>query len=507
VIRTSRFLPLLLIATATLAVGCRSTPDPVAPVVRDSSTFLGLAVTEASGLSDPLARASLYARIAVGYREIGDEASVASLARAALGLARSAGATEESIRTRLDLAPLLAATGDDAAALTALDAGLQFASTAPDPRTRASLLPAIVESALRSDEAARPVLRRAVDEVYVIEDPRQRVEALIAIAELYQAGDETLPVTGLIQQAIPAVRSVQDPYTRGVLFSRLAVLASATSETRLAGRLGENTLSEVDRAGPPAGDDADRLLVIVERLGALGLSDEAVSLIDLFPDAYHRAVGFSLLGTHAASYAIGLEYLRRAAEAVEGLDTAEGVEEPSRRVDIHTRIGAGYADYAATRQALAHAAAALELLVAHPEVYELIEPAGRLVALYVRLDEIQAARNLLLQAPDAYVRGTVAVRAADELITEGRLGLADDFLTVALVASDEATYLADGLRQEIVGRFARTGSIRLAIRTVERMEDELLRARSVVELAVVAEPAGLVTPIYRADLASVLAGR
>ena len=114
---------------------------------------------------------------------------------------------------------------------------------------------------------------------------------------------------------------------------------------------------------------------------------------------------------------------------------------------------------------------------------------------------------MLLSAPDEYIRGSVAVRAANRLIDEGRLGLADDFLTIALIASDEATYLADGLRQQIVPGFAQTGSIRLAIRTIERIDDELLRARSVAELAVLAEPAGLVTPIYRADLASVLASR
>lgn len=493
-----RALPGALIALAAALLGaCRSAPEPLEPDIADQTTFLGLAVAEASRLEDSLDQADLYTRIARGYRELGDEASVSTLAQTALQLARAEGATEESIRTRLDLAPMLAATGNDDAALAALETGLAFAATAPDPRTRASLLPAVVASALGSDEPARPLLRRAVDEVYVIEDARQRAEALIEVANLYQAGDTTLPVTGLIQQAIPAVRSVGAPGQRAVLFARLAVLASRTNERRLAERLADNAISEIESF-----EVTDQeLLQTVSSLGQVGRLEEAVGLLRLFGEPVYRALAYAALAPSTPTFAIRIDYLRQAGAAA-GL-----IDDPGDQVEAHVAIGFEYAAAATPRAALPHASAALTAIVDNPQLYGEIEPAAGLVALYVRIDSIQSARNLLLQAPDEYVRGTVAVRAARQLIDDGRLGVADDFLTIALVASDEATYLADGLRQEIVEAFARTGSIRLAIRTVERMEDELLRARSVASLAIIAEPAGLVTPIYRADLASVLASR
>jgi hypothetical protein len=497
-----RIASLVLIASSLLLASCASAPDRIEPVVADPSTFLGLAVAEATELDGPLERASLYGRIAHGYRELGDEPSMQSLARSALGLTRSVGATEQSIRTRLELAPLLAAAGNDTEALDALESALAFAAGAPDGRVRASLLPLVANSALRSDEAARPILRRAVDEVYVVEEPRRRAEALIRIAELYQAGDATLSVTGLIQQAIPAVRSVDDPYRRAALFARLAVLAGQTNEKRLARRLAGNVIAQVDEAGAPDDEaEADLLLLVVARLAAFGALEDAAGLVELFSRPADVAFALASLVPYAPSASVQAGYLRRAGEQ------AGRVEDTAFFIEAQIVVGIAYLEAGNAAAALPYAARARASLVEAPAVYERIELAGRLAELYVRLDRLQAARSLLLQAPDEFVRGAVAVRAAERLIVDGRLGLADDFLTAALVASDEAPYLADGLRQDIVAGFAQTGSIRLAIRTIERMDDELLRARAVTELAVRAEPAGLVTPIYRADLASVLAGR
>lgn len=451
-----------------------------------------------------MARAELYGRIAEGYFALGDETSMLSLASTALALSRSVGATEESIRSRLPLAPLLAAAGDDTQALAALESALEFAAATQDPRLRADLLPRIVESALRSDEPARPVLRRAVDEVYIIEDPEQRAEALIRIGELYQTGGATLSVTGLIQQAIPATRSARSPWTRADLFTRLSLLAGSTNEQRLAGRLRENAVADVEHAVAPQTDEESELLVrVIERLALMGETDTARRFVERLESPYYRARGLIAIGESLDTPAARLVQLDAARELL------VLVEPTPLAVDIHLRLATAYLSSSppATTQAVPQLQAAADLIVSERSIYSRIEPAARLAELLVRVDGLQAIRELLLVAPDAYIRGAVAERAAGELIAEGRLGLADDFLTVALVASDEATYLADGLRQGIVSGFSQTGSIRLAIRTIERMDDELLRARAVAELAVNAEPAGLVTPIYRADLASVLSGR
>ena len=373
---------------------------------------------------------------------------------------------------------------------------------ATDSQTRAGILPLVVQSALRSDEPARPFLRRAVDEIYVIEDPEYRAEALIRVAELYQAGGPSLSVTGLIQQAIPAVRSASGGYQRAALFIRLADLAYGSGETRLGDRLVDFVVTEVRGSGAPTDQaQADRLLDVVDILARRGRVDDALLLLEPVREPAVRARGLISLAGAGESESVRLARLQLASRLVDEID------DPGSAADVSVRLAVGYHDAGSASTAVQHAQRAAALIVADPEIYSGVELAGRLAAVFVMLDRQQLVRELLLSAPDEYVRGVIAVRASDQLIGETRLGLADDFLTIALIASDEATYLADGLRQQIVGGFARTGSIRLAIRTIERISDALIRARSVAELAVTAEPAGLVTAIYRADLASVLAPR
>ena len=490
------------VAVLFILVACGSAPPPVRPTVPDDTTFLSLAVRQASRVTNQLARAELYRRIAVGYLAIEDEASMHSLATAALQLTRAVRVTEEGIIVQLGLAPLLATAGDDVSALSALEAGLVFGSTADDPLVRAKILPLVVQSALGSDEPARPILRRTVDEVYIIEEPGFRAEALIRIAELYQGGGASLPVTGFLNQAIPAVRSTNGHVLRALYFTRLAELASVTGEESLAVRLLSSAITEIDEGEPPAGeDDSGRLVAVIAQLARLGRPEDALRFVDLFADRFHAARALIEVAALTASPAERFDHLGRASEH------ARQIEDTARFVDAHIRLAEAYQRSAAWQQAVRHGDRAAQVLATAPALYSQVELPGHLAEVFVALDRLQSVRELLLHAPGEFERGAVSVRAAFRLIADGRLGLADDFLTIALIASDEASRSADELRLEIVAGFARTGSIRLAIRTIERMTIELLRAQSVAELAVEAEPAGLITPIYRADLASVLSSR
>ncbi len=485
-----------------LMSSCRSTPPIPRPAVADETTFLGLAVAEASRLTDQLARAELYRQITLGYQAIGDEASMRSVAGAGLQLARAAGATEQSIRVRLGLAPQLAAAGEDASARDALEAGLQFVSSVDDPGVRADLLPLLVQSALRSDEPARPILRRSVDEAYVIDDPEYRAEALIRIAEVYQGAETFLSVTSFIHQASPAVRSVAGRFRRAQLFARLADLAERSGEAVLAARLISSATEEIDRqGGPTSEDESEHLVTTVTHVARLGRREDALRFVELFALPHDGVRAMIGIAEAAQTDAARLNHLRHASQL------AQRVEDTPHFVDVHIRLAAAYDQAAVPPRANEHIDRAAQVLASAPDLYARIELPGELVQVLVRMDRLQSVREILLQAPDEYVRGAVAVRAAEQLIADGRLGLADDFLTIALIASDEAAYLADPLRRAIVAGFARTGSIRLAIRTVERITDALQRAEAVTVLAVVAEPTGAVIPIYRADLASVLASR
>ena len=455
---------------------------------------------EARRVDDSLIRAELYAELAVGYRAVGDPAGTASLARAAIEVAREMAPSEPGVRVLLRSAVLLAEFDDREAALRVFDSALGFASGAEPPRSTGTVLVDLVEAALAVGEIGRPVLREALDLVYVIPDNAIRADTIISIAGLYQAGGVGLSVTGLIQQAMPAVRSLPNRYLRADFYGRLARLSSGAREDALTERLVRYSLDEVTRAGGPASAEDQRFVVdLISSLVTVGASDAADRALASLPGAYFRVLGLLARANGADADAPALR--SQAAELVKTLT------DDQQRIDAVTRLGESYlaADDRERARSLADEAGALLLL--DPSNFTRVGLVSALARLHVKLDQFEPVQRQLLGVEDGYIRGLVAVAAADTLIGSGQYGLADEFLIAGLVASDETTYLADDVRERVVHGFARTGSVRLAIRTVERMRDPVARARAVTRLAVTAEPAGQVTPILRADLASVLAAR
>jgi hypothetical protein len=127
-----------------------------------------------------------------------------------------------------------------------------------------------------------------------------------------------------------------------------------------------------------------------------------------------------------------------------------------------------------------------------------------LAGLYALLDRTTTVREYLRQFEVPYFRGLIAVAVAELLISEGRQGVADDFLVDALLEADNSDALADGLREKIARGFSRSGNYTLAIRTIERMSDPFLRARAVAFLGYFADPNGGLSESQERDLRSVL---
>ena len=477
---------------------CR-TPDPSPPpAVQDPSTFLGLATTVVFELPDELDRAELFARLASAYLEIGDETSAGAVADRARRSATAAGDGEESLRARLALVPTYSIIASSTA-VGILESVLSVLEQRADDVLRASLIPLVIDNALASGEPARFALREAVDLSYIILDPAQRARTLIDVATLYQQSGIGLSVTALIQQAIPAVRSVPSRYAQAALLGELAVLADTAGDTALASRLVDIAERSLQSAGGGASaDERARLIHAARTFGALG-DRAAVELIaGLLPQGTERLLVELELASLIPLEGPRAERLTELSDQLTAIDSAT-----DRARGLIALAEAALAD-GATDLSLASAATVQRLVAGSEDLQADESLVERLIALRVAQNEIEAVTELMNAAETPYIRGLMAVYAADALIAAERLTLAEDFLVVGLLAGDETTFLADSLRQLLAERLARAGSIRLAIRTVERMDDPLLRARAVVSIAVVAEPAGMTTPLHRADLASVL---
>ncbi len=335
-------------------------------------------------------------------------------------------------------------------------------------------------------------VREAVDLALIIIEPSLRADALATIGTLYQGSGIGLSVTGLIQQAIPAVRSIDSELVQLSLFSRLAILAFTAGEQPLANRLSEIAFGLTGELQDALNDEQEHLLLeTVQNFQQIGRTEFAPRLAPFVGDVAGTA--------DAPTPEDGLQ------QAVPESIVALG----SREAQVAAAIGLAQRLYENGRddEIISLLDLAQALFVEAPDLQGRLNLTRSLVSLRVAFDQIVEVTELINAAKDQYLRGMIGLFAADALITQNRFGLADDFLVISLLASDETSFLGDALRERIVRRFAETGSVRLAIRTIERIGDPVLRARATTSLAVIAEPAGLVTPILRADLASVLASR
>ncbi|MFP4377830.1 MAG: hypothetical protein ACLFP4_12375 [Spirochaetales bacterium] len=457
----------------------------------DPTTFLGLAANEAFLLNDQVERASLLSDIAGGYVALGEFTN----ARATAGSARSIATTIDDpasrVRALLTLVPVYAEIGVGAAE-EILREVLQILEDAEADTIRATLLPRVVDAALLGGERTRFAVREAVDLTLIVIEPSLRADALASIGTLYQESGIGLSVTGLIQQAIPAVRSVDSELLQLSLFSRLAVLAFTAGEQALANRLSDIALKLTTHVSGRLNQEQQQfLLETIQNFERIGKSEFAPELsrfvVGGVPTGDVPPVGDELSEPIPES-TLALDAPESQLAATVGL--AQRLYDEGRVQDVTPLLSFGQ-----------------ELVLEAPDLQSRLNLMRTLVLLRVNLDQIEPITELLNGARDEYLRGMIGLFAADALIAQNRFGLADDFLVISLLASDETSFLADALRERIARRFAETGSVRLAIRTIERISDPVLRARATTSLAVIAEPAGLVTPILRADLASALASR
>ncbi len=485
----------VVVLATLLVLSCRSTPEPDPAPVTDISSYLGLAAEEASSVVQVLERSLLYSTIAEGFVGSSDLENGVLMAQAAFDLVALEPTNSAAVEVLIRVAPLFSASGDDNSAILSLTSAVQYVSSTADSTIQATLLPRIVESGIDSGEAARDILRVAVDEVYVIEDPVRRAEALIAIGDVFQARDTALSPVGLIHQASPAVRAGTDPIERADLFARLATLALVAGEPELSMRLAESAHRELE--GVERYEPSPQLIRAVRLLSALGFGERMTILADRVRDPF-TAIRLLIAANDGLGRSASIANLERADLIL------STIVDPAEFVLAEIDIGHGWLSAGTTRIALEHAESANGRLAIEPTLYSTLELPTRLAQLYVEIGDVERARDLLLLAGDAYVRGAVAIETANALVRAGSLGLADDFYTIALIASDETTYLADALRAEIVPGYARTGSLRLAIRTIERIQDELVRARAVAAFAVIASDGTPPSPLIVADLASVL---
>jgi tetratricopeptide (TPR) repeat protein len=478
--------------------GCRSSPESLSVTLTSNSSALAFGVAVAEEVGDPAQRAEILAVIAQGLQNAQNSQDALQVAVEAGRLINEVPVSAELVDLQLRIAELLLSVEETGSARRLIVEATSYAAAIRDETLRADLLVAIIQVAVRGEDDTRDLLPAVVDPVYVIEDTGLRAHTLIAVAEAYQAVGAGQSVTGLIQQAIPAIRSVPDAFRRAELFASLSCRAFAAGVDDLGSALVEDATEQLTDGMANANPGPDTVALVAKAVTRDRGGAQAMLVVSGLEDPRSRAAGFLAIGMADNAGQSAVPALNRAVQACGAID------DPRDFAAFMTSIAHAYLNLNRRREALAAANQAAVRVSANLSVMNNTETLGQLAGVYALLDLTDMVWEYLRQFDLPYFRGLIAVTVAELLISEGRQGVADDFLVDALLEADSSDVLADGLREKIARGFSRSGNYTLAIRTIERMSDPPLRARAVAYLGYYADSNGGLSGAQDLDLKSVL---
>ena len=398
---------ILALVCTLLATGCRSTPESAPVSLTRGETVLARATREVGALGDPAEQVAIFETIAEGMRRAGNTTDARAVAREAVRLARELPATPEGVELRLALAAVLLRLEEPALARELIRGATDYARGVLEEPIRAELLVSIVESALTSVEDTRDLLPAIVDEVYVIENADLRATTLIAVAETYQRVGVGQSVAGLINQAIPAIRSVQNANRRALLFARVSFRALEAGDLELAVDLIDDATEQLTEGETEVSRDTAE--IVVRALTATDQTDRAARLVSGSDSPTVRAAGYLSIARELSRAGPATQVLEQAVTA------AEEVSDAGQYVDLMVGIAMEY-----QRRGLRGAAARVGGYAAsrargQPGIANQLQELEGLARVYAAADQLAEIRSFISEIADPYVRSVLSVTVAERL--------------------------------------------------------------------------------------------
>jgi tetratricopeptide (TPR) repeat protein len=371
----TRYLLLAVAAAGALLAGSCASTGPEGFSVRglpERDDPLALAVAYTPELESQRERRRSYLRIAESYRARGDADTATAIADFVRGEMASGESPGGAAQTYLNLGSLYRRLQAPEAAAGAFASSLERLSEVSDDTTRFRILGAIVTASLDLGEPGIQLLSSAVEQVLVLESLWRRVELLMQISEGYIEEGSPQSVNSLIQQALPAAGTVENPYRRSAALGRIAVVYMALGEQGRSDELIGRAIDELPEPtnSPLDAQEVDALLQLNDHILELERPFRALNLVNRISDPAMRARGIRRIGeayadteTPSAAYIV----------LSQGVRSADAASEPYSRAMALAHVAHGYEAVGDTQVALIRAESALRVLREVSEVDRQIE--------------------------------------------------------------------------------------------------------------------------------------
>jgi tetratricopeptide (TPR) repeat protein len=433
-----------------------------------------------------------YVRIAEAYIAQGQRQAANVILDHTRQQSGSGSANPASAQLLLQLGEAYLSSGRTQDGLDALRAALETSRADASPAARARIVRRVIDATFEIGEPGFDLLGYSVQQVLVLEDLWLRVRLLTETARRYIETGNEQSVNQLVQQALPAAGSLENPYRRAAAFGLVAGVYQRMNN----GDRVESLLAQANDALPATGgaaagsadsgggesEDAttDAMLSFVQTLLDVDRRSQALSVVNNIPELVPRAHGLRLVG---ASYAAADTPTTAYILFSQAVRQAEESATPSARASALAEAAQGYAAIGDTQIAVIRANEALRTLREVDDAETQLSVRERIAEIYVAAEELDLLISLPLPIEDPTAFFRFAAGLALRLYEEGYEVASGEVLSgTSGRAADAGPEAAPGL-SELAAAYAQTGDTTRALSTVRLIADSAPRAEALAAVA------------------------
>ncbi len=478
-------LTAVMLACATVGPG--EPADPPSFRFRgfnDADSSLYLALRAAEHVDDLFARVSIYSRIAEGYSLAGHWPESLTVLEHLEQVSRVVGSAEARAEIDIETARRYIANDEIEIAIGLLDSALRAAGEIELHWNRGVIIEGIIQACFEGGEDTFGVLQRAINQTLVIDDLWTRVSILTNTARRYQRAGLGQSVNAMVQQAIPAAGSLENPWQRALAFTEIALISRNAGDRRAEDTNTRRAVAELEAIEvlAIAEDDARLLVRVVANLADLGRHNQAVAALQQVPFHHLHAEGLAEVGSAYARQGSRSSAFVLFSQAVR---EGEQSNDPYRRAEVYADIAHRYLAMGDVQLAALNADFARTAAETLTDEYQKAAIFERISPVYIEEGAIELPAELGGQMSDRYLRAEVLAAVAQQLRAAGRTAEAREALERALSAAGEAEYLQDTLFRRIASVFAELDELTRALEVVQRVQSAYEISRALADIGAI----------------------
>ncbi len=396
----------------------------------------------------------------------------------------------------LDLSRSYLQTGITSRSIELLEQALNLSDEIESPQAKGNIVREIVTLCFEIGADAVPLLRSAIHRMYIIEDLDLRSELLLDTARKYQETDEGQRSNVLLQQAIPAIESMEEIFTKARAYALLGRRLIDEGEHRIAEIYSEKAILLLNKLVPEsfatdeARDDEARDRILGQTLIYLsqsGYANEALGFSGgIFAPRLHLG---ALLETAGAFYQEG-QFLQSDLVFQRIFTALERSDDPTLIISMLLNVAIAYKDLENTATGILYLNATENYFPSIPDDFQKYSLLLETARIHTSFGNLEEALTLVDRIGDEYTRSQAYIIIAKEHLEKTAPSRDADkageslraILARAVEINTESDFRSDSIFSEAAIMYAQLQDISQALKNALLIDDIITRARSLLAI-------------------------